>query len=292
MIKSFFEEIFPYEKFPVEYLSYRQLVESQPQINYLAIPWAQILNSTWLDFPNKKNINFYFSELLKINIEQQNNTTVCQHDDYMKLLPFFRHLKINTVFSPLHDINNKIDDIRIIPISLTNNFHFNKNTNKDILFSFVGTHITHDVRLKMFNMVKGPYMIYRNTYHVDSGVLKDKNHKLKEETEYKDILERSRFSLCPRGSSPSSVRFWECLAAGSIPIVISDNWVLPDWDWKKTIIQIPEQEFQKMDYNDIKSFLLDIDYDKQIEMRTNCLKANEKFKKENYGSYIVESLNI
>ena len=208
------------------------------------------------------------------------------------MLPLFKHLKITTVFSPLHSINNNTDDIKIIPISLTNNFEFDENINKDILFSFVGTHTTHNVRLKMFNMLQGPYMIYRDKYHVDSDVLKDKSHKLKEETEYKNILERSRFCLCPRGSSPSSVRFWECLAAGSIPIVISDDWLLPDWDWKNTIIKIPEHEFQKMDYNDIKSLLLDIDYNSQLQMRRNCLKANEMFRKENYLSYIIENCGI
>jgi hypothetical protein len=50
---------------------------------------------------------------------------------------------------------------------------------------------------------------------------------------YHETLMRSRFVLCPRGRGTSSMRLYETLAAGRVPIVISDNWVAPrgpDWD--------------------------------------------------------------
>lgn len=289
MIKLFFQEIFPYEKFPVEYECYKQLVaQNDCKINYLAIPWTQILNSHWLNFPNKKDYSYYIDALMSIKIAENNNVTVCQHDDYMKLENVFKHLNIKTVFSTLHDINNKIDGIDILPISFTNNFIFNK-TYKDILFSFVGAYNTHSIRQKMFDKIRGPNIIYRNTYHVDSGTINSLNYKQKQEEEYKSILERSRYSLCPRGSSPSSVRFWESLAAGTIPILISDKWMLPEWDWDNTIIKISEKEFLSLDYNDIKMRLYSIDDSMEEKMRENCLLAYENFKKENYYSYITKT---
>lgn len=288
MIYENFTDIFPYDKFPVEYESYKQL-KNLKNINYIALPWTQMLNSIWLDFPNKKDTSYYFQEVFKTNIEQTNNFTICQHDDYHRLTDVFRHLKINKVFTPLHDITFKTQDIDYIPIAFTNSFNFVKKE-KDILFSFVGAPTTHYIRESMRNRVFGPNIIYREGYHVESRSFQDPNFRKKEENEYQDILERSRFSLCPRGSSPSSVRFWESLAAGAIPILISDNWALPEWDWKHTIIKIPEHNFENVNYESIKKYLENISKEKEELMRENCFKANDCFKKENYKNYILSKI--
>ena len=288
MIYEYFTDIFPYEKFPVEYLAYQQLKDT-PNLNYIAVPWTQILNSVWINYPNAKPQHEYYRFLSKEKISQENNFTICQHDDYMSLRLYFKHLKIKKVFCPLHNINNKIDGIDILPISFTSSFNF-ETKDKDILFSFVGTPSTHHIRMKMANRIQGIGIIYREGYHVDPNVFNNINTKEKEEKEYKEVLERSRFSLCPRGSSPSSVRFWESIDAGAIPILISDYWVLPEWDWNNTIIHIKENEFEKMDYNAIKQLLGNISPEKEQSMRLNCQKAHEKFKKENYFKYIQENL--
>lgn len=39
--------------------------------------------------------------------------------------------------------------------------------------------------------------------------------------EYIDAIRQSWFTLCPTGSGPNSIRIFECLALGSIPIVLS-----------------------------------------------------------------------
>lgn len=286
MIYEYFTDIFPYEKFPVEYECYKQLKDDK-SLNYIAIPWTQILNSTWLDFPGRQPQEYYFRHLSKERILQKNNFTVCQHDSYMNLRLYFKHLNITKVFSPLHDKVNFINDIEIIPISFTSNFNF-KQVKKDILFSFVGTYTSHPIREKMKIRINGENIIYRNTYHIDNNTFNDINSKEKEEREYQDILQRSRYSLCPRGSSPSSVRFWESLQAGSIPILISDNWVLPEWDWNNTVVFLKEAEFNKMTYTDIKTLLDTIVPTKEQQMRINCISAYDTFKKEKYSQYIKQ----
>jgi hypothetical protein len=50
---------------------------------------------------------------------------------------------------------------------------------------------------------------------------------------FAEVLFRSQFVLCPRGHGTSSIRLFEALAAGRVPVVISDQWVPPagpDWD--------------------------------------------------------------
>jgi hypothetical protein len=288
MIYSFFTDIFKYEKFPVEYECFNQL-KNDTDLNYIAVPWTQILNSHWLRYPNWHPAEYYFRILSKEKITQQNNFTICQHDSYMSLKLYYKHLNITKVFSPLHDTASTIDGVEIIPISFTSSFDF-ESVKKDIFVSFVGTHTSHPIRERMKTRIYGDGIIYRDSYHIDTDTFDGKNKKEREEAEYKDILQRSRFSLCPRGSSPSSVRFWESLHAGAIPILISDNWCLPYWDWDNTIIKINERDFETMSYYNIIKLLNDIPLVREVTMRKNCLKAYNLFKKENFKQYILNKL--
>jgi len=290
MVYKFFEDIFEYEKFPVEFECFKQLKDIQT-INYVAVPWTQILNSHWLNFPNKQPSEYYFRYLSKINITQKHNFTVCQHDSYMLLENYFKHLNIDTVFTPLHDTSNKLKDINIIPISFTSMWEFD-NVKKDILVSFIGTHTSHPIRERMRYRLHGPNIIYRDQYHIQAQTFQVENFKKTEEIEYKQTLQRSRFSLCPRGSSPSSVRFWESIHAGAIPILISDNWHLPEWDWDNTIVKIKESDFESMDYEDVTNILSNITSNQENMMRDNCRKAFEFFRMSKYKDYIFDNIVI
>lgn len=53
---------------------------------------------------------------------------------------------------------------------------------------------------------------------------------------YADILGASQFVLCPRGIGSSSIRLFETMQAGRVPVIISDNWVPPaETDWSFAI---------------------------------------------------------
>ena len=83
---------------------------------------------------------------------------------------------------------------------------------RDIFCSFVGRD-THPIRTKMIGEA------------VKSGhYVKTSNHTLKD---YCSILSRSTFTLCPRGYGMSSFRIMEAIQYGSIPVYISDKFVLP-----------------------------------------------------------------
>ena len=280
---SYFTDIFKYEKFPVEYECYKQLKDQD--INYVAVPWTQILNTHWLNFPNKQPIEYYLKILSKEKIDTQNNITVCQHDSYLRLKAYFKHLNITKVFACAINDYDTMDGIEIISMPYINVFDF-PNSEKDILVSFLGS-VTHPVRESIKNNILDENIIFRDTYHITSNFF-DEN-KNKEELEYIDILSRSRFSLCPRGTNPNSMRLWESLAAGAIPILISDDYKLPEWDWDNTIITLPESVAASLNANELYS-LLHFDAEEENKMRENCYKAYDKFKKENYKDYIIENL--
>ena len=57
------------------------------------------------------------------------------------------------------------------------------------------------------------------------------------------VMEQSLMIFCPRGRGSYSGRFFETLAAGRIPILIADNYILPlEWliDWKQFILRLPQ----------------------------------------------------
>jgi len=46
---------------------------------------------------------------------------------------------------------------------------------------------------------------------------------------YATTLQRSCFALCPSGSGPNSIRLWEALGYGAIPVIHSDRLQLPEY---------------------------------------------------------------
>jgi len=60
---------------------------------------------------------------------------------------------------------------------------------------------------------------------------------------YAEVLARSRFTLCPPGSATSSYRIFEAMRAGSIPVLISDQLVLPEGpNWVSCSVRIAEKD--------------------------------------------------
>jgi hypothetical protein len=167
-----------------------------------------------------------------------------------------------------------------------NTFNFD-NVEKDILVSFIGS-VTHECRNIIKTRIHNEHIIFRDSYHVTPEFFSKERDQNEHERHYANILSRSRFSLCPRGSNPNSVRFWESLAAGAIPILFSDNYKLPKWDWSSTIVQLSESSLVNLDYKQLQDILINIS-DENVK-RENCLAAYEYFKHENYKSYITSNI--
>lgn len=57
----------------------------------------------------------------------------------------------------------------------------------------------------------------------ESSNARDASH----EEEYRKILKKSLFCLCPSGTGPNSIRLWEAISFLSIPVILSNNWTPP-----------------------------------------------------------------
>ena len=76
----------------------------------------------------------------------------------------------------------------------------------------------------------------------DSYYTYEPNRNKEMEKQYVTGLANCSFALCPKGVGSGTRRFWESLAAGAIPVLISDQLELPAiWDWDKTIVRVSEK---------------------------------------------------
>ena len=64
---------------------------------------------------------------------------------------------------------------------------------------------------------------------------------------YAQLVDESKFILCPRGAGPSSMRLFETMLMGRVPVIISDQWVPPKGPgWGNFSIRIPESDLQDL----------------------------------------------
>lgn len=61
-------------------------------------------------------------------------------------------------------------------------------------------------------------------------------------SDFKEMMDQSVFTLCPSGSGPNSIRLWEAIINGSIPVILADGWSAPgDPDlWNAATLRVPE----------------------------------------------------
>jgi hypothetical protein len=90
---------------------------------------------------------------------------------------------------------------------------YNFNIDRDLLCNFVGR-LTHPIRKQMVSELSGKagYFISTNAIPTD---------------QYCRLLASSVFTLCPRGYGQTSFRICEALQYGSIPVYISDEFIIP-----------------------------------------------------------------
>jgi hypothetical protein len=66
---------------------------------------------------------------------------------------------------------------------------------------------------------------------------------MKQKAEYAAALQGAKFVVCPCGNGAGSIRLFEVLKAARVPIVVADQYVLPDGiDWASCAIICQEKD--------------------------------------------------
>jgi hypothetical protein len=108
----------------------------------------------------------------------------------------------------------------------------------DLLFSLIGSP-SHRCRRQLFEL-RHPDAVVEQvrgfTFYDSRSADFDSRRE-----RFRETLLRSRFVLCPRGKGTSSIRLYETLAAGRVPVIVADDWVAaPGPDWERFSIRWPE----------------------------------------------------
>jgi hypothetical protein len=108
----------------------------------------------------------------------------------------------------------------------------------DLLFSFIGSP-SDRCRKPLFDLRHADAVVeevHQFTFFDPSSLDFDQRRQ-----RFREVLNRSRFVLCPRGKGTSSIRLYETLAAGRVPVIIADDWVPPRGPaWEAFSLRWPE----------------------------------------------------
>ena len=224
---------------------------------------------------------------------------------------------VKTIYTPHKEINKNFvqvdkNKIELLPCPLyAVNVEDNNRNNefKDVdlinretkyLYSFKGAcepHYISKIRQNIFNMTHqddtvieniGKWHFVKDVYsdiQNKSGKVDNSQDKQNRTSEYNNLLLDSRFSLCPSGAGPNSIRFWESLAVGCIPVLLADTLELPDHkDWDKAILRVSEHNVDNLE------ILRNITDDEIKERRKKCIEIYNHFK-DNYKNDIISNEN-
>lgn len=86
--------------------------------------------------------------------------------------------------------------------------------------------------------------VYQQQVHGRPGDRERLAAVAREAQDYAMALQQSCFALCPSGAGPNSIRLWEALGYGAIPVLLSDALRLPGPAslWRQAVLSVPEQE--------------------------------------------------
>lgn len=268
---------FPYAwQYPAktEEWAYLRCLADLPNNRYIQVicfPWATLVDLLRSGQREKAEV---FLDALRVTLPRMTllRVTICQHIYMRDLLPFFRQLKITDVFWTHALINEPaLDGIRIHPFplypvrcagtSVEEHESLKPLSQRRYLYSFVGAYdpacYLTPVRQWLFDLTvtEGGLIEQRDAWHYGQHVYGEQvagvpmqahqlqQHKQASES-YEAVLRETVFCLCPSGSGPNSIRLWEALGFGCVPIILSDTLQLPgNMDlWREAALQVPECE--------------------------------------------------
>jgi hypothetical protein len=84
--------------------------------------------------------------------------------------------------------------------------------------------------------------VYREQVHGQSADAARHTALAAEASSYAETLQQSVFALCPSGSGPNSIRLWEALGYGAIPVILANTLALPGDPalWRQAALRVPE----------------------------------------------------
>lgn len=226
---------------------------------YIAYPWATLIDKLQAKAKDRDLHLDKFEEFCGLLPDAASRVTVCQHIHGRAYAHLFRQAGIETVFwtHATHDdmtLEPK-DGVRFLPFplypvqapeALPEAAPAADAISRQYLFSFIGARANQYYLTQARNWIldlladdpRG-LIVGRDSWHYQKIVYDLQIRNSASEGEAKALIDgnaseqfraslvNSVFSLCPAGSGPNSIRLWESIGAGSIPVILADSWAPP-----------------------------------------------------------------
>jgi hypothetical protein len=117
------------------------------------------------------------------------------------------------------------------------------------LFSFMGAVRNAPVRRNLA-MLRHPRSFFQDTSEEFDRILHRRMgplERLDYDRRYAEVAKASKFVLCPRGLSVSSIRLFETMRMGRAPVILADDWAAPAGpQWEKFTVWMRERDFAEI----------------------------------------------
>jgi hypothetical protein len=117
------------------------------------------------------------------------------------------------------------------------------------LFSFMGSVRNAPIRAKL-STLRHARSFFQDTAEDFERILErrmSQRDRLDYDRRYAELTKASKFVLCPRGLSPSSIRLFETMRMGRVPVILGDAWVRPTGPrWEQFAVQVREKDFKQI----------------------------------------------
>ena len=228
---------------------------------YLPLPWATYIDRKSFPEVYIKKIKLLIAQYKQLANEHKlilKIHTVCQHIHWVRMLEVANDVGVTDLH--ISHKNSKSENVQkevghsftlhgwsliavnyVIP-ERCEGMERKPIKDKKLLASFIGAHMPHyldDSRIRLFEAAKdsgrsdllvdlGKEWHFNKVVYEEQVLSKEiETHHIHEHQQktfrYNTILSDSVFSLCPIGAGPNTLRFWESIAVGSIPIVFDDD---------------------------------------------------------------------
>ncbi|MEL6665647.1 MAG: exostosin family protein [Pseudomonadota bacterium] len=242
--------------------------------DYLGFAWATLMDGLKERTSESKDIlqALLHAQQSLSNSSARRRATVAQHIRAINYFDLFKAAGITDVFWS-HAVNSYQTSrgIRIHPFPLypaqAPDYKGSDGAEKRHLANFVGAYNPNIYLTNVRDVIFGDegkyadlHIVKRDRWHFDRAVYDEQiggrtasDAQLKTEAQHKqdyiDAIRQSWFTLCPTGSGPNSIRIFECLALGSIPIVLSRELTLVGdqdlWDRAAIIEEDSEDGYRR-----------------------------------------------
>lgn len=242
--------------------AFRRMMQSMNastrDVIYVAYPWATLIDKIDRKTSDLRQHLSRFDEFCASLPQDAVKITVCQHIFGRRYVELFQRAGISHVFwshATADDLPEKPDPVRFhpfplypvqVPEALPEAGPDNDEVPRKHLFSFVGAranqyYLTQSRNWILDYLSQNPrgavtgrdgwhyqkvvydHQVRANATTSDVATLVD----VSASEQFRQTLTDTTFALCPSGSGPNSIRLWESIGAGAIPVILADSWAPP-----------------------------------------------------------------